>query len=167
MINFWTSSLRTPGVRVQVTVEAYIWSDRQQRLFKPILQVCVCVCWEAGSGLAKQNNWLETCCKLFFPYDLDRPRQGNHLESQETIQAWGNKNKSRKRLQRPQGGSRVETQPAGSSRTCLWFTSKNREVKCHSRFREAMPRNVLLPSLGRKTGKRGLFVGNPVNSDFA
>ena len=115
--------------------------------------MCVCVCWEASSGLAKQNNWLETCCKLFFPYDLDRSGQGNHLESQETIQAWGNKNTSRKRLQRPQGGSRVETQPTGSSRTCLWFTAKNREAKCHSRFREAMPRNILVPPLGRKTGK--------------
>lgn len=91
--------------------------------------VCVCVCWKAGSGLAKQNNWLETSCKLFLPYDPDRPWQGNHLESQEAIQAWGNKNMSWERLQRPQLGSRVETQPIGSSRTCFWFTAKNREVK--------------------------------------
>ena len=42
-----------------------------------------------------------------------------------------------------------------------------REAKCHSKFRGAMSINALVPPMGRKTEKRGLFGGNPINSDFA
>lgn len=88
--------------------------------------MCVCVGWRGKLlALSRITDWKHVT-NYSFPMTWIDPG-GHHLESQETIQAWGNRNTSRERLQRLRR-ELWETQPTGSSRTCLWFTTRNREA---------------------------------------